>query len=407
MIKKIKVKQIRIGMFIHDLNCSWLNHPFMGSGQSINVTNNQIIEKIHKSVIKEVYIDTEKGLDVTGAVIKEEVDRNILKEMIELVEKMPEDVKKVSIGEEMFNAKKIQKETMKTVQTVMNDVKLGRQIEKGRIDDQVEEIIFSIFRNQDALISLGGIREVDEYVYKHCISTCVLLSTFAKYLGIDSGIIREIGTGAMLHDIGITKISPKILQKKTVLTDKEYEIVKKHVGYSSGILEVTPGITDVSLITVQQHHERMDGSGYPNGLEGEEIGELGQAMAIVDVYDALTTKRCYKKKIPPTEALKIIYERSGTQFGREMVEKFIRCIGVFPVGSLVRLESGLLGIIVKHNAESLLKPVIRVVYNTRTESVVAIPYDIDFSKPLSRGGIDTIVGYESPERFDILTEIYI
>ncbi len=407
MIKKIKVAQIKIGMFIHDLNCSWLNHPFMGRGKSINVTNSHIIEKIHKSVIKEVYIDTEKGLDVAGAVIKEEVDRNIDKELIEIVEKKPEDIKTVSLGEEMFNAKKIQKETMKAVQSVMNDVKLGRQIEKGRIDDQVEEIIFSIFRNQDALISLGSIREVDEYVYKHCISTCVLLSTFAKYLGIESGIIREIGTGAMLHDIGITKISPKILKKKTVLTDKEYEIVKKHVGYSSKILEETSGISDIALIPVKQHHERMDGSGYPYGLEGDEISELGQAMAIVDVYDALTTKRCYKKKIPPTEALKIIYERSGSQFGKKMVEKFICCIGVFPVGSLVRLESGLLGIIIKHNEESRLKPVVRVVYNTRTDSAVAMPYDIDFSRPLSRGASDRIVSYESPERFDILTEIYL
>ena len=147
MIKKIKVKQIKIGMFIHDMNCSWLNHPFMGRGRSINVTNKHIIEKIHKSVIEEVYIDTEKGLDVSGSIIKEEVDKNILKELMEIAKKdRPEDVRQVSMGEEMFVAKRIKSETMKAVQTVIHDVKLGRQIEKGRIDNQVEEIIFSIFR---------------------------------------------------------------------------------------------------------------------------------------------------------------------------------------------------------------------------------------------------------------------
>ena len=407
MIRKIKVDQLKKGMFVHDLNCSWLNHPFMGRGKSIDVTSDQILEKIHRSSIEEVYIDTDKGLDIFEAKIKEEVDRNILKDLIDVVEKKPEDVRQVSFNEEIYQAKQIKKETMETVQAVIKDVKLGKQIEKGRIDTSVEDIIYSIFRNQDALMALGSVKNVDDYVYHHCISTCVLLTCFAKFLGIDSGIIREIGTGAMLHDIGITKISPKILGKKTVLTDDEFELVKKHVGYSTRILENTSGISEVSIITVQHHHERLDGTGYPNGLEGGEIGQLGQAMAIVDVYDALTTKRCYKKKIPPTEALKIIYEMSGTKFGTEMVEKFIRCIGIYPINSLVRLESGLLGIVVSHNDLSLLKPVVRVVFNTKSNRPLPIPYDIDLSKPLGKGGADRIVGYESPERFDILTEMFL
>ncbi|GBD96841.1 MAG TPA: HD-GYP domain-containing protein [Nitrospirae bacterium] len=405
MIKKIRTARLKPEMYIHDINCGWLDHPFLG--RSFKVENDEMVDKIVKYGIREVYIDTDLGPDDADALTKEEVERDIHEKLHEIVEKKPEEIRHVSFNEEILNAKKIKKETIEAVQKIMNDIKLGGQIEKEAVGGLVGNIINSVFRNQDALIALGRLRKTDEYVYNHSMSVCVLMSSFAKHLGVDSGLIRQIGIGAMLHDIGTTKIPVKILSKKTALSEAEYEKIKKHVSFGRMLLERTEGITEVSIITASQHHERLDGSGYPNGLKGGEISRYGQAIAIVDVYDALTTKRCYKRKIPPTEALKMMFEWGGLQFNKELIEKFIRCVGIYPVGSLVRLESGLLGVVVNHSEESLLKPVVRIVYNTARESNIAIPYDVDLSKPLGKGGADRIISYESPEKWDILTEVYL
>ncbi len=391
-------------MYIHDLNCGWLNHPFLA--RSFSVKDEQTVEKIIKFGVQEIDIDTGRGMDVVDAPPREEVDKEIQEKLIEIVAKKPEEIVSVSFNEEILNAKKIKNETIKAVQKIMENIKFGGEIEKGPVGDLVGNIVNSVFRNQDALVALGRLRKSDEYVYNHCMSVCVLMSSFAKHLGIDSGLIKEIGIGAMLHDIGTVKISEDILRKKTSLSEEEYEEIKKHVNFGHTLLQQTDGITDVSLLAVSEHHERLDGSGYPYGLKGDEISQYGQAMAIVDVYDALTTKRCYKRKIPPTEAMKMLYEWGGRQFSKELVEKFIRSIGIYPVGSLVRLESGLLGVVINHCENSLVKPVVRIIYNTLTQSNIAIPYDIDLSGPLGKGGADRIVSYESPETWDILTEVY-
>jgi HD-GYP domain-containing protein (c-di-GMP phosphodiesterase class II) len=174
------------------------------------------------------------------------------------------------------------------------------------------------------------------------------------------------------------------------------------------LLEKTQGVTACSIEIASQHHERIDGTGYPQGLKGEEISYYSRAAAIADVYDAMTSQRCYQEKYMPTEVLKKLYEWSGNHYDRYLVQQFIRCVGIYPVGTLVRLESGLLGIIIKHGEKNLLHPVVRVVYNTKNENFFRVPYDIDLSREFDNGGGgDRILCYEPQNSFGIKPEMYL
>jgi putative nucleotidyltransferase with HDIG domain len=264
------------------------------------------------------------------------------------------------------------------------------------------KMITSIFRNQNALLSLGRIKQADEYTYMHSMSVCVLMISFGKHLGLDLKQLRDIGVGAMLHDIGKMKVPQDILHSKRPLTEKEYEKMKEHVEFGRTILEETGGIAETSVLLTAQHHERLDGSGYPNRLKGDRISTYAQAAAIVDVYDAITSERCYRRGVPPTEALRRIFEWSKCYFDNELVQQFIRCVGIYPVGSLVRLESGLLAVIINNDEKSLLHPVVRIIYDTKKGKHTA-PYDID----LSKGEGDRIASYEVPDKINVIPEMYL
>ncbi len=403
MIKKVKVEQLKPGMYIDDLNAPWMNHSFFGN--SVKVNDEKVIKRIIENGIKEVYIDTDIGLDVSDAPTKQEVEEKIEKKMRKIAEQQTDLVQPVTVYEEINHAKKVKKAATKTVQKVMNDVMGGREIEKDRVEDLVNDITTSVFRNQDALMGMSKMKKVDEYLFNHSMSVCVLMTSFAKKLGYDTDTIRQISMGAMLHDIGTTKVPAEIVNKTTKLTDGEYSEIKEHVDFGREILEKTKGISDISIMTAYQHHERLNGSGYPQGLTGDEISKFGKAIAIVDVYDALTSKRVYKRQITPTEALKILFEWEGDHFDGEMIQLFISCIGVYPVGTLVRLESGMLGVVVNHGEDSLLKPTVRIVYDTKRDVRIVIPYDVDLSRP-GKHGEDHVVGYEQPEKYDIIPEVY-
>ncbi len=399
MIKKIKVNQLKPGMFIHNLNCGWIRHPFLSN--NIKVKNEKTIEKIINYGIREVYIDSDRGLDVADAPTEEEVSQEIKIELNKVAKTEFKIVNRVPLEKELVKAKSIKKEVKQTVQNIMEEVRFGKQIETEKVERVVDKMVDSIFRNQNALISLGRIKQADEYTYMHSMSVCVLMISFGKYLGFDSKQLREVGVGAMLHDIGKMKVPQEILSKRTRLSDNEYEKMKEHVEHSRVLLEQTHGIAGISILLAYQHHERVDGTGYPKGLKGDEITKYGQAAAIADVYDAMTSRRCYQHKFHPTEVLKKLFEWSKFHYNRDFVEHFIRCVGIYPVGTLVRLENGLLGVVLDHSEKSLLNPVVSVVYDSKKERHIT-PYDID----LSQGG-DRIICYELAEKWNIKSEMYL
>jgi putative nucleotidyltransferase with HDIG domain len=399
MIKKVRVEQLKPGMFIHDLNCSWLHHPFLRNKVKIN--NEQVIKKIISCGIREVYIDTNKGLDITNTLTEEKINQEVQNEFTRMIESKVNIRDTVSIQEELVKAKEIKKEALQTVQNLMEDIKFGRQIRMEKVNRIVERMIESIFRNKDALTSLNRIKKIDEYTFLHSVSVGALMITFGRHLGFDYQLIKELGIGGLLHDIGKIKVPLEILTKADKLTEEEFTRAKEHVKYGQIILEQTPGIYEASIYVVIQHHERLDGRGYPDRLKKEEISRYGQMAAIVDVYDAMTSKRCYQKQFHPTETLRKLYEWNNL-YNRELVQQFIRCVGIYPVGTLVRLESGLLGVVLNHGEKSLLHPVIRIIYDTKKERYIT-PRKIE----LSEYSEDRIVCYEPPEKWKINPEVYL
>jgi len=398
MIKKIAFDQLRPGMFVHDLNCGWLQHPFLRN--RFKVHTDEDIQKFSQYGIREVYIDTLLGLDVADAQTEEEVKAEVHEKMVQVVEAHPIRPHPRPMREELTVARQVHHEANQAVHTIMSDIRVGKQIEVEQVNPVVERITESILRNRDALISLGRIKQKDTYTFQHSVNVCALLVSFCNAMEFDAVVIREIGLGGLLHDIGKMKVPLSILNKPGSLSEKEFEVMKAHVTLGQEILQETPNIPESAIIVAGQHHERYDGTGYPGQLKYDQISVFGQMASIVDVYDALTSNRIYHTGEEPTGVLRKLYEWSKFHFDQELVQRFIRTIGIYPVGSLVSLESGRLGIVIEQGQESLLKPVVRVIFDLK-QGFKLTPRDVDLGKPVGQGGADRIVGYELPDKWKL------
>lgn len=399
MIKCINIADLSVGMFIHDLNCDWMSHPFLRN--RFMITSEAEIRKIADSGIHEVYIDTAKGLDVVHAPTISEVKKQLESEMLEIaVDETPAVETHANAQEEFGRAQIVHHEAHQIVHGILHDVRLGKQVDLEQVAPSVERMTSSILRNNGALLALCRIKDKDNYTFQHSVSVGALMVTFCNAMKMSKDVIHQAGIGGMLHDIGKMKIPDEILNKPDRLTEREFSIMKCHVVESKAILSRAKGISETSITVAAQHHERHDGSGYPEGLKGHEISQLGQMAAIVDVYDALTSDRCYHKGMPPTDALRKIYEWSKFHFNPALVQAFMRTIGIYPIGTLVRLESGRLGVVVEQNEKNLVSPKVKVFFSIKSNSYIP-PEIVDLARTLGHGGGDRIVRHESPERWKI------
>ncbi|MBF0456466.1 MAG: HD-GYP domain-containing protein [Nitrospirae bacterium] len=378
MIKRVKVSQLRPGMFISDLNCSWIEHNFLFG--TFKISSTKEIQKIKDMGIIDVSIDTSKGLDVPSAPTVERVNREIDIKFIKQADDLIEPIREVSLKEEMTQANIIRNAAKETIKNVLADVRLGNQIDVETVKQIVPQMTDSIFRNKDALIGLSRIKSVDEYLFFHSVSVCVLMVSLGHSLDISREEIDQIGVGALLHDIGKVKVNQDILNKPGRLTDDEFGKIKDHVTFGYEILKQIPSIPEPALIVTHQHHERFDGTGYPNKLRGDGLSVYGQMASVVDVYDALTSDRCYHKGMQSTDALRKIFEWSQFHFNPSIVQHFIRCVGVYPIGTLVRLDNHRLGVVIESGKDALTKPKVRVMFNLKSKCFIK-PSDIDLSKP--------------------------
>jgi putative nucleotidyltransferase with HDIG domain len=261
----------------------------------------------------------------------------------------------------------------------------------------VERIGDSILRNGDALLALCRVKTKDDYTFQHSVSVGALLIAFCRELGMDADEVHQAGVGGMLHDLGKVRVPDAVLNKPGRLTDEEFAVMKGHVVESRRILEDTPNISDIALRVAAEHHERYDGSGYAAGLKGEAISRIGQMAAICDVYDAITSDRVYHKGMAPTEALRKIFEWSKFHFNPQLTQAFLRCIGIYPVGTLVKLESGRLAVVLAQHEGNLLQPLVRIVFHAKGDHYLK-PEDLDLARP---GCADRVLGYEAPEQWGI------
>ncbi|MEN3112417.1 HD-GYP domain-containing protein [Uliginosibacterium paludis] len=404
MIKKIDSSELRVGMYIHELDCDWLSHPFLKN--QFKIGTEAQIEKIVESGIHYVYIDTDKGVDLPDAPTEEEVRETLQQEMIELVTAEQPAIIHATREEEVRRAYAIKGRAQALVRNVMADARLGRAVEMEKVDHVVENITESILRNSGALIGLMTIKSKDDYTFLHSVSVCALLVAFCRTVGLDAETTRQAGLGGLLHDTGKAFVPDAVLNKPGKLTDEEFELIKRHPRDGYEVLLKTPEIGPIPLDITLHHHERMDGSGYPDRYRPEQITQLVRMSSIVDVYDAITADRCYHRGIPATDALRKLHEWSSFHFDPKLVQAFIRCVGIYPVGALVKLESGRLGVVLEQNDSNLLQPRLKVIFSTRSNSRVE-PYDLDLSRPMGSGGADRIVGHEDPAQWQIDTTQFI
>ena len=270
-------------------------------------------------------------------------------------------VDKASVEQEIAPARTAYAGGSSLMREVFATVKLGRALDAERVKAAVTTMVESVLRNPDALLLYAQLREKDDYTVAHSLDVCLYMIAFGRFLQLEPGQIEFLGYLGLLQDIGKVRLPGELLEKPARLSVAEFERAKLHVSYSVEILRATPGLPRDLPRLAALHHERHDGSGYPRNLRAPEIGMIGSIAAIADTFDALTLRRPYAEPVAPSAALNMLYKWRGVFFDAQLVEQFIRCIGIFPVGSLVELNSGEVGVVIAQNQVKRLQPRVMVI----------------------------------------------
>ena len=392
MIKKVRVDDLRVGVYVHDYNCA-------GSSGAIYIDPGPIKRESAIRILKtwgigEVFIDTARGLDV-DRLPKSAQPRKVTAPS---GADRPRPRPQMSLPKEMQSARDINRDAMQAIEQAYQTAKDGAVPEAGDMYKIAERMYDSIHRNSDALTLLGRIREKDTYTLQHSVSVCSYVLAMCQYYGMPEGQSLDLAVAALFHDIGKALVPLEILNKPGRLEPKEFEIMQLHARYSdellAGVRGIPPECRDVAL----HHHERFNGTGYPSGLAKNEISFAAQLTSVCDVFDALVSERVYKPGMETVMALRIIYEGSGSHFDRDLAYDFIRCIGMYPVGTCVSLDDGRSGIVVG-STEDLKRPIVQVLYDENRRAPLPKPVTIDLSK--SDG---TITSYANANRFGFQRE---
>ena len=404
MLKRISVDQLTLGMHLKEFCGSWMEHPFWRT--AFVLTDAKDIEAVRASSIKEVWIDCEKGLDVAAgeSAVSEAESQAQIEAELKLVVDGQRQIAPVSAAAEIARATKICLQAKQAVLSMFEEARMGNTVDVGGAKLLVEEISDSVSRNPGALISLARLKTADDYTYMHSVAVCAMMVALAKQLGFDEAHTRSAGLAGLLHDLGKALMPMAVLNKPGKLTDAEFAIIKSHPveGHTMllGGVNVDPRVLDVCL----HHHEKTDGSGYPRGLKGDEISLFAKMGAVCDVYDAITSNRPYKLGWDPAESLRKMAEWTSGHFDPKVFQAFVKSMGIYPVGSLVRLTSGRIGVVVEQTAKSLTTPRIKVFFSTKSNMRI-LPQVIDLSHPDTS---EKIAGREDPAQwhFPDLNELW-
>jgi putative nucleotidyltransferase with HDIG domain len=394
MLKKINVAQIKLGMHIHEFCGSWMDHPFWR--EDFILRDPADFQAIRTCGIQELWIDVEKGcdVDIVGET-RQESEARIDATLVQIAQPK-EPPPKVSMAEEVARAKRICVTAKSAVVSMFQEVRMGKAIDHDAAGALVEEITDSVVRNPGALISLARLKSVDDYTYMHSVAVCALMVALARQLGIDEKTTREAGMAGLLHDLGKAVMPMDVLNKPGKLTDEEFRIMKSHPAEGHRML-VEGGVAgEIPLDVVLHHHEKVDGSGYPKGFKGDEISLFAKMGAVCDVYDAITSNRPYKAGWDPAESIRKMTEWSTGHFDQRVFHAFVKSVGIYPIGSLVRLESGRLGIVVDQTEKALLTPKVRVFFSVKANAHIP-PEVVDLS---AHNAPDKIVSREDPAKWN-------
>jgi HD-GYP domain-containing protein (c-di-GMP phosphodiesterase class II) len=411
MLKKIATTELRLGMHLHALEGSWISHPFWRS--RFVITDAADLRAIRECGVRECWIDVALGLDV--AVPEAELpdprqQAPVATAAAPTTPSAPAPATPVreaarTMSAEMAEAQAIVRRGREAVVSMLAEARLGKSVDAERCLPLVEDIRRSVERNAGALVSLARLKSRDDYSFMHSVAVCALMVALARQLGQDEDACRTAGIAGLVHDIGKALMPLEVLNKPGKLTADEYATMKLHPARGHGLLrEASTPFTEPVLDVVLHHHERMDGTGYPHGLPGEKISLLARMGAVCDVYDAITSNRPYKAGWDPAESIARMAGWTG-HFDKPVFAAFVQSLGIYPVGSVVRLASQRLAVVVEPNPQALTAPVVSVFYSLKSEMKIA-PQRLDLAAP---GCADRIVAREGERaaQFGRLDELWL
>ncbi len=355
--EKVAVSELKIGMYVCELDRPWLGSPFLFQGFPIRT-----VEEIQalQDYCEYVYIDLE--LSVRRVAGKRRVTRKVRTQFetqqlnISFRQGKPELEVKAPLDAELHRAVALYQKVHENIKSIWSDAYSGKTIHVREVKKMAGQMVESIIQNENAMVWLSQLRKRDEYTTQHSVNVCVFAILFGRYLGLAKAQLKLLAFGALFHDIGKMRVPLEVLNKTGQLNSQELQMLKQHPVHGRDILRVDESLPPEVLEIAYSHHERYDGSGYPRGLSGDEISRFVYIVSIVDVYDAVTSDRAYHMGISPHEALNLIYGSAPESFPQELVEEFISCLGIYPIGSLVELDTGEVGVVMTVNRNRKLRP---------------------------------------------------
>lgn len=378
---KIDVGKIIIGMYVSDLDCPWNETAFLFQG--FRVTNSQEIEQL-QNTCEFIYVDEEKStVDIASNLIVLQP-----RQQNKSISKKPEPLSNIEVKhkphQENFEdefpvAKATYQDCIKKTNEIFDDLRFGSSLDVLSVKSTVQSMTSSILRNPDALKLMCVLEERDNNAVTHAMHVCILTLAFAYYLGLKKDMIQQLGIGALLHDIGETKLPQGLFWKSAPFTEEEKEQVYKHTEYGVEIIKDVPGLHPVVIDIIRDHHERLNCSGFPKHAGGDEISYNAMLVSIVDVYDSVTMGYEGKSVVSCTDALKSMYNWRNELFQGELVEHFIQCLGIYPIGSVVKLNSGEIGIVVTFDDCSRLAPRVMMLLD-KERNYYPVPRMLDLSQ---------------------------
>lgn len=398
MSRRISSSDLKLGMYIQKLGGSWIKHPFWRS--SFLLTDPEDIKRIRQAGIKEVWIDEQKGATLeenttqpqntqSKPEIAQAADNPPAKETTKEKSRPP-----ASMEAEIERARKFCSEAKTQVLAMYSDARLGKAINTSQVLPLVDEINAMVQRNSAAILSVARLKTHDDYTYMHSVAVSALMIALAHQLNLEESQIRLAGIGGLMHDIGKALMPLDVLNKPGKLTDAEYDIMKQHPQAGAELLKLSGAESEVVDIALH-HHEKINGMGYPNRLQNDDISLLARMGAICDVYDAVTSERAYKKPWDPAETIRRMASWEG-HFDKPIFEAFVKSVGIYPVGSLVRLSSQKLAVVIEPGSESLVKPKVRVFFSLRARAPIPM-HTIDLAQASCR---ESIEGPEDPSQWN-------